>query len=463
VIGIVFAVAALFSVLALGAVDMRAFVPAQVAVVLLAAWVFWRKGLPHVSILTWCLLGMMCILPVLQLVTLPREWTSAVMPERVLLTETLLTPIDALPASLTLSVSPYDTRLALLRMICYVLVFLLAFSAQRSHKEVLGLPTALLGIGILEASYGCFQFLTGQQYSLRFQRWLPAADATGTYVNHNHFAGLLEMVIPFLLAQFLFVKWAAGGGRRSPWIELIVSPLSSRLLLRVVLLALLSIALVFSRSRMGILAGFVGMLVVAAIVFLQTRRRSVLLVFLFVFSIPVAYSVWIGVTPVIERFEQLTVQGAFEEDRLPVWRDTARLIGDYPLTGTGLGTYRWANQHYQTSRFFGIYQHAHSDYLEFASEIGVPATVILFGSLWALAIRVARRALTAESVRDKVTSSGCAGAMAAILIHGITDFNLQIPANAFIFAWIAGTGAALIRRAERELRTEGSAQPLILD
>jgi O-antigen ligase len=463
VIGIVLAVAALFSVLALGAVDMLAFAPVQVAVALLAVWVFWQKGLPRLSIPTWSILGMLCLLPLLQLIPLPRVWTSAIMPERVVLAEALLGPIDSLPASLTLSASPYETRLALLRMICYVLVFLLAFAAQRFRRERFGLAAALLVIGVLEASYGCFQFLTGQQYAIRFREWQPALNASGTFVNRNHFAGLLEMIIPFLLAQILFVKWVAGSSRRSPWVEMVVSPLSSRLLVRIVLLALLTVALVFSRSRMGILAGLVGMLVVCAIVFLQTRRRSMLLVFVLVFSLPVAYSVWIGLTPVIERFEGLTDQRVLEQQRLPVWRDTASLIRDYPITGTGLGTYRWSSQHYQTAFFNSLYQHAHNDYLEFASEIGVPAAALLFGALWALAIRVARRALTLESVREKVLASGCAGAMTALLVHGITDFNLQIPANAFIFSWIAGTAAALLHRPKRELQAGASGQAVILD
>ena len=461
-IGIVLAVAALFSILALGGVETFAFAPAQIAVVLLATGIFWQRGFPRVSVPTWCLLGTLLTLPLLQLIPLPRAWAALIMPHRVTLAETLLGPIDALPASLTLSASPYETKLALLRLVCYGLVFLLAFAAHHSRREAVGLAGALLAIGVLEAGYGCVQFLTGQQYIFQYG-WIPTLDASGTYINRNHFAGLMEMIVPFLLAQILFVRWAAGSRRRSPWIDLIVSPLSSRLLLRIVLLALLCVGLVFSRSRMGILAGLVGMLVVGAIVFLQTRRRSVLLVFLLVFSVPVAYSVWIGVRPVVQRFQVLAEPGALAENRLPVWRDTVALIRDYPLTGTGLGTYRWTNQHYQTSKFYGVYEHAHSDYLEFAAEIGIPAAVLLFGALWALVIRVARRALTLESVREKVLASGCAGAMAAILIHGITDFNLQIPSNAFIFAWIAGTAAALIRKPSRELLTRPAGHLEILD
>ena len=448
-VGIVLGLGAVASVLALGGVETLAFAPAQAGVLIVATLTFWRRGFPSVSR---PILGVLCglfLLPLAQLIPLPHSWAAAISPARVRLAEALLAPFDSLADTLALSVSPYDTKLALLRLVCYLLVFLLGFEVYRSRGIAFGLKGTLVSIGVLEAVYGGVQYLTGWQYVFRYARWIPAFEATGTYVNRNHFAGLLEMVAPFLLAEILFVRWAAGSRRRSPWIDLVVSPLSSRLLLNLVLFALLSVGLVFSRSRMGITAGVVGMLVVGAIAFLQTRRRSVLLVLVLILSVPVAYSVWIGLNPVIERFEDLGRPGPLEEDRLPVWQDTVALVRDYPAAGTGLGTYRWANQHYQTSRFSGVYEHAHSDYLEFAAEIGIPGAALLFGSLWVLVIRVAQRTLVLERAREKILAAGCAGAMAAILLHSVTDFNLQIPANAFIFSWIAGTAAALARQRSR--------------
>jgi O-antigen ligase len=444
-IGIVLALSALISVLALGGVETFYFAPAQIAVALLAASVFWSRGFPPVSVPTRCLLGALVLIPLLQLVPLPRSWIGAISPQRAVLTDALLAPLGELPDRLSVSLSPYETKLALLRLVCYSLVFLLGVAAYRVRREAPGLTAALLTIGVLEAGYGITQFLTGRQYLFPYGQWGPAYDATGTYVNRNHFAGLLEMAAPFLLAQILFARLAAGSSRRSPWIDLIVSPLSSRLLLRISLFAVLSIGLVFSRSRMGILAGVAGILAVTAIAGMQKRGRSVWVIFCLIFSIPLAYSVWIGLNPVIERFESLARGEVLEVDRLPVWRDTVRLIGDFPWTGTGLGTYRWANRHYQTSNFFGIYEHAHSDYLEFAAEIGIPAAALLFVALWVLVFRVGRCALTSPSVRERTLAAGCTGAMAAILVHAVTDFNLQIPSNALLFSWIAGTSAALVR------------------
>ncbi|MBF8306022.1 MAG: hypothetical protein HW398_1210 [Acidobacteria bacterium] len=273
-IGIVLALAAVVSVLALGGVETLYFAPAQIAVVLLAAGVFWSRGFPPVSIPARCLLGALVLIPLLQLLSLPRSWVAAISPHRVVLTDALLAPFGALPDRLAVSLNPYETKLALLRLICYSLVFLLGFAEYRSRREAAGLSGALVTIGLLEATYGITQFLTGRQYLFPYGQWVPAFDATGTYVNRNHFAGLLEMVAPFLMAEILFVRLAAGSSRRSPWIDLIVSPLSSRLLLRIALFAVLSIGLVFSRSRMGIVAGAVGILAVTAIAGMQRRGRG---------------------------------------------------------------------------------------------------------------------------------------------------------------------------------------------
>jgi O-antigen ligase len=147
---------------------------------------------------------------------------------------------------------------------------------------------------------------------------------------------------------------------------------------------------------------------------------------------------------VISRFEILSHAGAMERDRLPVWGDTLRAVRDFKWIGTGLGTYESVFGRYQTNLLDYRYEHAHSDYLEFAMELGVPAALLLFGGLWALLAGAARAAVASNDREGRVLAAGCAGALFAILLHAITDFNLQIPANALLFCWIAGTASAVV-------------------
>ena len=123
--------------------------------------------------------------------------------------------------------------------------------------------------------------------------------------------------------------------------------------------------------------------------------------------------------------------------------------------GAGLGTYGWAIRHYQLETVVYNLVHAHSDYLEFAADIGVPASLLLFGGLWILAARVAQRTMSLEDDRQKVLGAGCAGALVALLTHSTADFNLQIPGNAFLFAWIAGTGMALVSGTSQQVPGAG--------
>ncbi|MBI4443955.1 MAG: O-antigen ligase family protein [Acidobacteria bacterium] len=458
-IGVVLGLAGVASVLAFGGVTTIGFTPAQVAVLLLAAVVFWQRGFPPVSRLTGWVLGILVAVPLLQLIPLPRSVIAALSPARAALVDDLMALGISFPETMAMTVHSHETQQGLLKLTCYVLVFLLAFHLYRLQERASALVSVLVGVGIFEAAYGNIQYLTGWQYIFTYRKVLNVQEATGTYINVNHFAGLLEMVLPFLLAGIMLCSGRPGSSRRSPWVEFIISPLTARFLRDHVLLAVVCVALIFSKSRMGIIAAISGMLVVGTVAMLRTRRKSMLALLIFILALPITYSIWIGITPVIKRFEIIGRPLTYDVDRLPIWWDTIALIRENPLFGAGLGTYRWASRHYQSANLYYAYEHAHSDYLEFAADIGIPATVLLFGSLWVLVVRVARRAVEMEQSSDSIVAAGCAGAMAAILIHGITDFNLQIPANAYLFSWIAGTATALVlwppKRPATEWRTNG--------
>ena len=444
-IGVVLAFGAIVSVLAFGGVQPLGFAPAQITVAVLATVIFWKRGWPSVSRPTLCVLGTLLAIPLVQLIPFPRAVVAVLSPARVAFADNLFALSWSPPENLALTVNSFETQLSLLRLVCYMLVFLLAFRDYQQRREAHFLIGVLVGLGIFEAVYGGIQYLTGWPYIFTYRKLAYAQEATGTYINRNHFAGLLEMVLPFLLAEILLRHRKGGGRRRSAWIDFITSPMTFRSLGRLVLFALICVALVFSKSRGGIAGLFAGILVVGAIAFYQTRRRWMAVTLPLILALPVVYSFWIGITPVIGRFEALAQAGAFEQDRLALWRDTVALIQDYPLLGTGLGTYPWSSIYYQSTNLTMRYEHAHNDYLEFAADIGIPAAVVLFGSLWFLLGKIVRQAPALEHSRERILAAGCAGSFLALLTHEIVDFNLQIPANAFLFSWIAGTVAAMVQ------------------
>lgn len=442
------------SVLAFGAVRPVPVALMGTAVGLVAVAAFWSTGWPPLRAAAGSVLGVILLMPLLQSLPLPQRVVSLVSPGRVALLGELRLPAEQAGSYLALSVNPCATSLAFFKLMCYALAFLLGFQFLKRRGRS-ALVVALIAIGLFEAVYGLVQYLAGWQYVFGYARIYNTDVASGTYVNRDHYAGLLAMTLPFMLAGIWFrVPWRHAP-QRAIRRDILVSSETAVWVARLVLFAVVFIGLVFSMSRMGIAAALAGLALVSAIALMRSTKRAGLAMALVVLALPVLYAVWIGLSPVLERFAVLARPGYLETNRLPVWRDTLALIRDYPLLGTGLGTYRWSSLHYQSSFLGNIYEHAHNDYLEFAADIGIPAALLLFGSLWLLVVKVARRALVLERSQDRVLAAGCAGALAALLTHALADFNLQIPANALIFAWIAGTAAALAQTSGSRLQVSG--------
>jgi len=445
--GLLLAIVFTGSVLAFGGVITTAYVLMEAGVVAAAVLCFWR-GWPRIPRLAVLVLAVVVGVPLLQLVPLPAGLTALVSPNRGLFAAQLLSPFSPPPAYLALSLNPHATQVAVCKLIAYALAFLIAQRLAAHGRGSILLRTLVI-VGLFEACYGLVQYLAGWQYIFTFRKVFYTDDATGTYINRNHFAGLLEMVLPFVLAGALFRRrQRAELGVKRKLLAAISSESSFRLLSQAMFFAVLCLALVFSRSRMGIAAGVSGLLLVGGLHILRRRTRSAVALLLVLLLIPACYAFWVGLEAVTSRFEMLGHAGAMEQDRLPIWRDSLRTIGDFKWTGTGLGTYNWTALHYQTALLSNRYEHAHSDYLEFATEIGVPAALLLFGGLWVLIVRAGRTAVVAGHRENCVLAAGCAGALFAVLLHAITDFNLQIPANALLFCWVAGTAAGVTRRSE---------------
>lgn len=341
----------------------------------------------------------------------------------------------------TLSVAPYQTVSQLLLLATFLTAFYLVVLVCEERNAKKRLVYVLIALGAFEAFYGLVQYLTGWQQIFAYVKKYYVEEATGTYINRNHFAGFLEMTLPFTVAVSLYLAGnlirAAGRGEAK-----VRRLLSARELLPFVFLLFLAVAmftaLVFSRSRMGIISALVSLLVIFALAgssSLSKRNRTVVAV---VFCLAVVgIVVWVGSDPVITRFETLGREYAGAgQNRISIWRDTLTLIRQHPLLGTGLGTFSVAYTSGQTTFLNLLVDHAHCDYLEAASELGVPGGLLVFGSIFWIVARAARRYRKTEDRFDATVCLGCTGAIAAISVHSLADFNLHIPANALVFAVI---------------------------
>jgi len=355
---------------------------------------------------------------------------------------------------ITLSIFPHDTLLALLKFLAYLSAFLLAAYLFDSGRRKSTLIRGLIFIGCFEAAYGILQYLTGWQKIFSYAKQFDLEEATGTYINRNHFAGLLELIVPFVLALAFYSlqrRDERRQGGESGQTARGNSSSSFQSLFYFFLAVVLMVALVFSRSRGGMLASLFSLTFMGLLAQLKVRRKAWMVGIFAVLLAMIGYGLWIGLDPVLARFEQMREPGYLQlEGRLTIWKDALPLVRDYPVVGTGLGTFGTAFRRYQTNLVDRYVDHAHNDYLEFAADTGLLGAAFLFLPILYLFVKMIICFLDDPRRYRRAITLGCIGSTLALLIHSATDFNLQIPANALIVAVVLGIGYKTVCIERRE-------------
>ncbi len=353
-----------------------------------------------------------------------------------------------------LSVDPYSGFLYWLKSVAYALLFVLILLLVNSKQRLVLLAFTMVLSGLFQAFYGSIMTLSGLEYGFVIKKAAYLGFATGTFVNRNHLAGYLEMTLAIGIG-LLLASWTSSDKIRT-WRQrvrsLVTLLLSAKLLLRL-MLAIMVIALVLTRSRMGNTAFFSGMLLAGMLSLLmfraqtgsvremfakrETRSTVILLSSLMVIDLFIV-GTWFGVEKVVARIEQSSMTN--DADRVEVSQNTISLLRDYPLFGTGGGSFHAVYPRYRPQSVVSYYDHAHEDYLEIAADTGL-AGLGLLGTMVLMSLGGALRALYRR--RDPLMR-GMAFAsvmgIIALLIHSTVDFNLQIPANAATFMVILALG-----------------------
>ncbi len=127
------------------------------------------------------------------------------------------------------------------------------------------------------------------------------------------------------------------------------------------------------------------------------------------------------------------------------------IFGDFPLFGSGLGTFNRAYPAYKTGRGPMLY-FAHCDPLQWAAETGVSGTLVACAILVVFAGTVINGLLRLKDTFQKRLLLGAACACLGFLMHGIVDFPLQIPGVTVLF--LATAAVCVLTASDRIGRRE---------
>lgn len=373
------------------------------------------------------------------------------------------------------TISTMTTRTQSAKLFFGMAAFVLAsvwFSTPRSQSWLWGFLTingAVLGF------FGIVQRLTWNgmlfwQVPLRF-----GGTPFASYVNRNNAAGYLNLClaagIGWLFLQLsprlsegrgnAGVVWKDSAKRlgstrqthRLPWKVRVLSRIASINGTEVGILGLIvaiAAAVMFSLSRGGILAGLLAPLL-TWIIFSRVAhsRGGGVSIWALLGTIGLAGSATIGLLMwlqgwelISERLASLGDPFAASEGRLLHWWETSAAVLDFPVFGTGLGTYRYANLPYQSRASHAWYVNADNHYFELLVETGILGLLLFVGGFYLTGLASVSLMRNAD---PSFRAAGIVG-MSALLsqaIQSVTDFGLLIPANGLAFALISGAVCGL--------------------
>ncbi len=312
---------------------------------------------------------------------------------------------------------PYLTRVMLLKLAAYLVVFFLLAQAFRERKDLQRLSWFVMAFGFGVSLLAIVQHFTSGSEIYWLSDLKIEGDPFGPYVNRNHFAGFVELTVPTGLALMAF-----RGLKRD------LFPLAT--LLTIVPVS----AMILSASRAGII-GF-GLEIVVLVLLARSRkawRGQGATMAAIVALLAIAVVAWVGTSRAFERFSGTTIHEATLGRRASMFRGAAHIFLDHPIKGCGLGTLIDVFPAYENAYDGKLIDHVHDDYIETLAETGLLGGICGAIFLWAL-YREGRKNFIAEQGRfSRGLHAGAIMAVSGLLWHSFVDFNLQIPANALLF------------------------------
>ena len=325
-----------------------------------------------------------------------------------------------------ISVDPFSTRQTALTLLAFALLFSLLLSVLDRRSRIVGVAWALFVFAAALSLFGIVQQLSGTR-DIYWFRPSPVETLFGPFVNKNHFAGLMELLLPMGIG--FLVTGAVARDRKF-------------LVLFAAVVIGLAVALSRSRGGAAALVAAIVFLVVMALATSRRAQRSRSVSFAVARAVGAVALVgaiglgvvWLGSDAVVDSFASLPADAAAVDatSRRGIWNATLALAADHPVTGAGLGAYGTAIVAYWPSSEYATLLQAHNDHLQVVADAGIAGAVL--GILFAVGLGFYFvKGIHHKDPAMRAVALGAGAGIFGLLIHGLVDFNMQIPSNALMF------------------------------
>ena len=287
-----------------------------------------------------------------------------------------------------------------------------------------------------EVFCGLVQFLKDQHFMpFGLLRAANVERASGMFISPNHFAGFLETVAILSIAMAVWSRWPL-------W--------SKALAVYIALSCWLGVAI--SGSRGGYFATITTMLVFSIGSIYTMRLTNPRMFVATMIGSVCAVALIIGLAAFMMSSSHLLNNRMHtmvaKDPRIYNWEAALDHIRVSPWIGTGSGTHLIYGRLFRRSQIQADPVHAHCDYLELIAEYGIVGGCCMLLFILAHVVNglagfsnILRRRLLPSGISQSNTFAmnfGALCAIAGLAVHSVVDFNMHIPGNALLFAFIFG-------------------------
>src|SRR5690349_4171802 len=343
----------------------------------------------------------------------------------------LFAGIVAVQLGLGMTAYRYATLVASFEYLAYGIVLFLtvqSVTGERSAKTILWALT-LFGFGL--AVFAISQDLTsnGKIYWLRTLH--SGGSPFGPYVNHDHYAGLMEMLAPIPIVLSLGSLFRGGKRALIGFAGIVMAG-----------------TIVLSQSRAGTASFLAEMGLLLGLLVWRKRNGRMAAALAAVCLMVLAFVVWLGTAALWHHFTELQ-----DWMRVAMTKDGLRMFWHQPVLGYGLGTFTTVYPQFRSFYTNLFVNAAHNDYVQILVETGLTGFAAV---LWFM-VEVYRAGLgNVEGWnRDYSRALGLAALVGCtgLLVHSFFDFNLQIPANACVFYFLCAVSTRTAEQLEGSRRS----------
>lgn len=317
-----------------------------------------------------------------------------------------------------------------------ILGLIVGVDADRARRGVRVMAWAGAGYAI----YGIVALLFDPTEILWREKTAYLGSLTSTFINRNTAAayfGSCSAVWLTLLMAAIRRNLPRGAIRWSRVPHHLLAETHKDVLIRFVMLFVCLSAMFMTGSRGGVLVSLMVLILTFMVYFGRDLSRKGILVGLLAC---VAMSLLLLYVLGGNIGTRIDILGLSDAGRLSVYRSTLMIIADNPWFGTGLGTFADAFPAYRSSdiSMLGLWGRAHNTHLEFASEMGIPLTIIV-AAAWVAAIAILSFGCRGRRRYMIAPLSSLAVSLIALL-HSSIDFSLQVAGYSIVVFALLGIG-----------------------